>query len=242
MNLNDYFTFSVYNNICRSLFERHKLLFSFILCVKILQGEDMIDGVQYRFLLSGISPDHRPDPLPESSWLKDNAWSDLMDLAGLERFRELPQSFNDHLSEWQQVFDSSEPHKMTFPAPFDKITPLERLCILRCLRRDKIELSMQDFIIHYQGQRFIQPPPFDLKACYNDSTITTPLIFVLSSGSDPNKELDILADDLNMSDRLRRIALGQGQGKKAAAMIERGMQVGDWWVPSLVSLFCYHTY
>lgn len=74
---------------------------------------------------------------------------------------------------------------------------------------------MQDFIIESLGERFIQPPPFDLKACFNDSIITTPLIFVLSSGSDPNKELDLLADDLNMSDRLKRIALGQGQGKKS---------------------------
>jgi dynein heavy chain len=35
------------------------------------------------------------------------------------------------------------------------------------------------------GQRFIISPTFDLNKCYKDSTIQTPLIFVLSPGSDP---------------------------------------------------------
>lgn len=229
VNLNNFFTFSVYVNICRSLFEKHKLLFSFILCVKILQGEDMIDPKQYRFLLSGISSHHHEATMPESEWLKDNVWSDLCDMAGLGGLlKKVPQSFIDNLAHWQKVFDSSSPHREPLPAPLDEISPLERLCILRCLRRDKIELCMQDFIVEYLDDSFIQPPPFDLKACYNDSETTTPLIFVLSSGSDPNKELDILADDLNMGDRLKRIALGQGQGKKASSLIEKGVQVGDW--------------
>ena len=63
------------------------------------------------------------------------------------------------------------------------------------------------------GRRFVEPPPFDLRASYEDSTTVTPLIFVLSTGSDPNKDLLLLAQDLGMSDKLKSIALGQGQGR-----------------------------
>ena len=44
-NVNEYFTFSLYSNVCRSLSEKHKLLVSFLVCVRILQNEDKIDIV-----------------------------------------------------------------------------------------------------------------------------------------------------------------------------------------------------
>ena len=41
--LNDAFTQALYVNVCRSLFERHKLMLSFMLAIKILQARGEIE-------------------------------------------------------------------------------------------------------------------------------------------------------------------------------------------------------
>lgn len=44
-NINNYVTFSLYSNVCRSLFEKHKLMFAFLVCVRILMNDGQIDMV-----------------------------------------------------------------------------------------------------------------------------------------------------------------------------------------------------
>lgn len=59
------------------------------------------------------------------------------------------------------------------------------MIILRCLRGDKAVPAISMFVVHNLGKEFVSPPPFELPSIYKDSTSITPLIFVLSPGSDP---------------------------------------------------------
>jgi dynein heavy chain, axonemal len=72
--LNNYFTLSLYQNVCRSLFERHKLLFSFLLTTKILFGDNSIDLNEWRFFLAGPSGSIDIIPNP-TDWLDDLEWA-----------------------------------------------------------------------------------------------------------------------------------------------------------------------
>ena len=53
--LNNFFTLSLYRNVCRSLFEKDKLLFSFLLTTKIMFGDKKIDPAEFRYFLAGPS-------------------------------------------------------------------------------------------------------------------------------------------------------------------------------------------
>jgi dynein heavy chain len=58
------------------------------------------------------------------------------------------------------------------------------------------------------GRTFIESPLFDLKAAYNDSISTSPIIFVLSPGADPMSYLFELARQEGMIDKLKILSLG----------------------------------
>ncbi|XP_044007935.1 dynein axonemal heavy chain 3 [Aphidius gifuensis] len=230
-NLNSIFTKSIYRNVCRSLFEKDKLIFSLVLTIGILRSKNKIQEDLWSFLLTGGIALENPYKNPDSKWITDKSWSEIVRVTSLTGLSELKNSIENNTAEWKEYYDLANPQDNKFPYPFDNIdsSDLKRLVILRCIRPDKLVSSVQLFICENMGQVFIEPPPFDLQASYDDSTNISPLVFILSPGSDPMAGLIKFAETHGIIKKnLLTISLGQGQGPLAATMINRAIISGEW--------------
>ena len=97
-------------------------------------------------------------------------------------------------------------------------------------------------MIAEMGEIFVKPPTFNLALCFEDSNAVTPLVFVLSAGSDPTGAVQKFGDDSNA--KYNMISLGQGQGPKAEKLMDMAQSDGSWvilqnahlaisWMPAL---------
>jgi dynein heavy chain len=129
----------------------------------------------------------------------------------LEVFKGIEQDFLGGSDRWNEMWNEPNPEVMTFPEPWQsKLDTFERIILIKAIRSDKVIPSIQKWIVEKTNEKFIIAPTFDLGKCYKDSTTLTPLIFVLSPGSDPIADLMKFAEEANMVKRIESISLGQG--------------------------------
>ena len=81
------FLWRLYKNVSRSLFEKDKLLFSFLICLKIMD-ETMketggLDFPAVRFLMAGATQVEltRPNPTGEDGWLTNKSWLAFLEMS-----------------------------------------------------------------------------------------------------------------------------------------------------------------
>ncbi|XP_076240945.1 dynein heavy chain 2, axonemal kl-2 [Calliopsis andreniformis] len=229
-SLNEYHTYALYKNTCRGLFEKHKLLFSFHMCIKILDAQGKVMPLEYAFLLrGGIVLDRESQPDKPVAWLPDETWDNITELDKLPGFHGIISSFEQFPRDWFNWYINTEPESVPLVAEWDtNCTVFQKMLVIRSCRPDRISFCIANYIVLNLGPRFVEPPVLDLKAVLDDSVAQTPLIFVLSPGVDPTNTLMQLVDSQEMTSHFMTLSLGQGQSPIATRMIEVGAKEGAW--------------
>lgn len=131
--------------------------------------------------------------------------------------------------EFKKLFDSGEPQNLPLPGEWDKkLDYFKKMLVLKSIRSDKISLAVQNFVTEKMGRQFIEPPTFSIAKSFKDASVTVPLIFVLSAGSDPVADFLRFAEEMNMAKKFESISLGRGQDKKATNCINENASRGGW--------------
>lgn len=221
----------LYENVCRSLFEKHKLVLSFVMCVGIMRMKSMKDdneNNQLAFLLTDGSLFENLHPNPAPQWLSSKIWDHVVRMQTLPEMVHFHQSFAENLDEWMNYYDLKTPEEYSLPAPYQNLAPLLKLIVVKYLRPDRMIRAIQLFIIESMGHHYIEPPIFDLNNPFKESDADTPIIFLLSSGSDPVASIYEYAKQQNMYEKCFAVSLGQGQGPRAEKLIKEGRENGCW--------------
>ncbi|XP_070178052.1 dynein axonemal heavy chain 6-like [Littorina saxatilis] len=246
-------TMCIYKNVARGLFEKDKLVFSFMLCGEIMKTANQISGPEWNFFLRGAAGtlDMARPAMPDASWMTKQKWLAACDLHDtIEVF----QGISDDLTKtpcWVQLGElevrANPPEWDGYgPVPpepqpgesytegstrghWDKrLTSFQKLMLVKSFKGEKTVFAVTEFVRQNLGQAFVESPAVNLQELYDDMTKVTPLVFVLSTGSDPMGSFLRFAKDKGCLDKIQSISLGQGQGPVAEKMIHASVKNGDW--------------
>ena len=234
-------TMSLYNVTCPGLFEKDKVLFSFMIAAKINIKANIISETDWLYFTDGVIPsisiisDNLPLPeelraygFAEKSWASTLMLAYSMPIAFKGLIADLTSI--ERCSEWARFFQSDSPHTDNLPEEWERrLSSFHRLLLVRIIKEDRTVFAMKKYITDNIGDSLCDDAMFDLEDVYRNSIAVTPFIIILSPGDDPMDSFLQLAENQGKSGEcLRMISMGRGQGPAAEKAIERAHLSGDW--------------
>lgn len=221
-----------------------------MLCAKILLHDDRISQAEWNYLVSTATQSDRsvpPQPEATLSWLSARQWKGVCELSD-----EIPHVFKDlpddvargqtivlNISNPREASSTGltiqlyEPLGVSKPAGAgtnwdDKLSLFQKTILIRVLREEEFVAAVTEFVRIQLGREFVEAPAVDLHLLHADMDRVTPLVFVLSTGSDPMAQLQRFARQMDYGDRIHSMSLGQGQGPAAEKLLAKAAENGDW--------------
>lgn len=248
----DRITRMIYTNVSRGLFEKDKIIYSFLITTGILRQAKKIDEAVWSILLRGptvFTANEQAAKLDSPDLLTVPAipWETLVsaELRSQGQFEGLTQHVVDNWAQWKAWSLTEMPYEVPCPGEYaNTLSAFDKLILMKGFRNELVQQSIAEFIIRDMGKFYVESPSTAMSVIYPQLSVSTPLIFVLTQGADPTSILLNFAAEQGFAEKMHPISLGQGQGPKAEQLIRTSMKEGEWvmlqnchlarsWMPAL---------
>jgi len=212
----------------RSVFERHKLLYTLLLTLKVAMRLGDVKSEEFGCLLKGgAALDLKSQKKKPAEWMPDNSWLNLCQLGlTFPVFRDVTNTITSNADAWHDWYDFEDPEAQPIPDYQGRITVFQKLCLVRAFREDRTSVVVKEYVASSIGKKYLNFPPLDHEATWAESSPRVPLIFLLSPGSSPDEQIMYMAKKKKI--RVDAISMGQGQEIKAAEMMKAAVINGSW--------------
>ncbi|KAM6050175.1 dynein axonemal heavy chain 9 [Theristicus caerulescens] len=228
LNLIDSITFSVFQYTTRGLFECDKLTYTAQVTFQILLMNKEINTVELDFLLRYPAQTGVTSPV---EFLSNQSWGGIKALSSMEEFRNLDRDIEGSAKRWKKFVESECPEKEKFPQEWKNKSALQRLCIMRAIRPDRMTYAVRDFVEEKLGSKYVVGRSLDFATTFEESGPATPMFFILSPGVDPLKDVEKQGKKLGYTFNNRNfhnVSLGQGQEVVADQALDLAAKEGHW--------------
>ncbi|XP_060795606.1 dynein axonemal heavy chain 9-like [Neoarius graeffei] len=228
LNLIDSITFSVFQYTTRGLFECDKLTYMAQLTFQILLMNKEISPIELDFLLRYPI---QPGVTSPVDFLTHHSWGGIKALCTMDEFRNLDRDIEGSAKRWKTLVESGCPEKEKFPQEWKNKTSLQRLCMMRALRPDRMTYAVRDFVEEMLGSKYVMSRSVDFAISFEESGAATPMFFILSPGVDPLKDVEKHGRKLGFTfdnRNFHNVSLGQGQEVVAEQALDLAAEEGHW--------------
>ncbi|XP_041832643.1 dynein heavy chain 6, axonemal-like [Melanotaenia boesemani] len=190
------------------------------------QRGEISDGEWQYFLGGGASLERDYADRPDVPWLSEFYWQTCCELEDkllcfkdiskeitrthihikLGRFQASinPEIWEGYVSDLPPIWKSKEKKQQIKGYWNERLGTFQKLILIKSFMEEKVVLAATEFVIVTLGKQFVENPPVDLANLYNDIIPSTPLVFILSTGSDPMAAFQRFATDRGCLDRQKK--------------------------------------
>ncbi|KAI8492612.1 Dynein heavy chain 9, axonemal [Branchiostoma belcheri] len=228
VNLIDSITWSVFIYTTRGLFERDKLTFTAQVAFQVLLMQKLINPAELDFLLRFPAQVNVTSPV---DFLSHNSWGGVKALSQMDEFRNFDRDIEGSAKRWKKFVESECPEKEKFPQEWKNKTSLQKLCMMRALRPDRMMYAVRNYVEEKLGTQYVEGRSIEFAKSYEESGPETPMFFILSPGVDPLKDVEAHGKKIGFTfdnRNFHNVSLGQGQEIVAEQALDLAAVEGHW--------------